>query len=123
MPQRIAPAEITVSPDNRFLLISNRNDTSFTLPTLGKSDSLSTFALSPSGNLTFHQLWPAGGAFPRHFELNSVGNLVAVGLQNSQAVTILQRDVATGLIGEPVARVPIGGNVTNVVWYEGVAGR
>lgn len=125
-PQRIAPAEITVSPDNRFLIISNRNDTSFTLPTIGESDSLSTFSLDPkSGNISFVQLWPAGGSYPRQFELNAVGDLVAVGLQYSDAVAILARDPATGLIGEPVARYATGAgaNVTCVMWYEGVGGK
>ncbi|KAI5357501.1 Putative nitrous oxide reductase, WD40/YVTN repeat-like-containing domain superfamily [Septoria linicola] len=128
IPQRNAPAEIQVSPDNRFLIISNRNDTSFTLPNaIGKSDSISTFKFAQSGNLTaVHQLWPAGGSYPRHFETNAAGTLVAVGLQNSQAVAILKRDVATGLIGEPIARFAIDGNVTAVVWNEhsrsGVAG-
>ncbi|CAK1359246.1 hypothetical protein CB0940_05484 [Cercospora beticola] len=128
VPQRVAPAEIQVSPDNRFLIVSNRNDTTFTLPNaIGKSDSLATFPLGQDGNLTaLHQLWPAGGNFPRHFETNAAGNLVAVGLQNDQAVAILRRDVVTGLIGEPIARIEIGGNVTTVVWDEaprsGVAG-
>ncbi|KAK4495398.1 hypothetical protein PRZ48_013729 [Zasmidium cellare] len=116
-----APAEIHVSPDNRFLLISNRNDSSFSLPqpngTVIPSDSLSTFSLCPdSGNITFHQLWAAGGSFPRHFSLSATGNLVAVGLQNDQRVVVLERDVASGLIGEPVARIGVQGNVTNVVW-------
>jgi 6-phosphogluconolactonase (cycloisomerase 2 family) len=119
--RRNAPAEIHVSPDNRFLVISNRNDSSFALPADagGRSDSFSTWRLcEKSGNLTFHQLWPAGGSYPRHFETNAIGNLVAVGFQMSQAVAVLERDVATGLIGEPVARLAIEGNVTAVVFDE-----
>lgn len=54
--------------------------------------------------------------FPRHFDLNTAGNLVAVGNQNSQNVVILARDVVTGLIGEPLARVTIGGNTTCIVF-------
>lgn len=120
LPQRNAPAEINISPDNRFLIISNRNDTSFNLPSAtGTSDSISTWKLHEStGNLTFHQLWPAGGAFPRHYETNAGGTLVAVGLQNSQAVAVLGRNAGTGLIGEPVARWVGGGNITAVVWDE-----
>lgn len=119
--RRNAPAEVHISPDNRFLLISNRNDSSFSLPrpngTMIASDSLSTFALSPeTGDLTFHQLWAAGGNFPRHFSMSATGNLVAVGLQNDQAVVVLERDVQSGLIGEPVARISVPGNVTNVAW-------
>ncbi|EME38985.1 hypothetical protein DOTSEDRAFT_57285 [Dothistroma septosporum NZE10] len=117
--RRNAPAEIHVSPDNRFLIISNRNDSSFTLPNaIGESDSLSTFALDHDGSIAFTQLWPAGGLFARQYETNAIGNLVAVGLQSSQAVAILARDVQTGLIGEPIARIEIGGNVTAVVWDE-----
>lgn len=118
IPSQGAPAEIEVSPDNRFLVISNRNTTAFTLPLNGgiPSDSLSTWALKDDGSFAFHQLWPTGGEFPRHFSMNAHGNLVAVGLQTDQTVVILERDVQSGLVGEPVARIAIGGNVTNVVW-------
>ncbi|KAF2764409.1 putative isomerase YbhE [Teratosphaeria nubilosa] len=122
LPEGNAPAEIHVTPDNRFLIISNRNNTSFSLPsakgTLVPSDSLSTFALQTDGTLVFHQLWPSGGSYPRHFSTNAVGDLVAVGNQYSQNVVILLRDTATGLIGEPVARVTVGGNTTCVVFDE-----
>lgn len=108
-------------PDNRFLLISNRNNTSFHLPepdgTILPSDSLSTFRLEKSnGTLAFVQLWPSGGMFPRHFALNAAGNLVAVGNQISQNIVILARDVAIGLIGEPLARVTVDGNTTCIVF-------
>ncbi|KAK8202028.1 hypothetical protein M8818_005553 [Zalaria obscura] len=123
LPSGNAAAEIAVSPDNRFLLISNRNNTSFSLPnpipsnsTQIPSDSLSTFALNANGSLTFHQLWPAGGSFPRQFSLNRYGDLIAVGLQESSEVVVMARDVATGLVGMPVARVEIEGMVTSVVW-------
>ncbi|EME86506.1 uncharacterized protein MYCFIDRAFT_210512 [Pseudocercospora fijiensis CIRAD86] len=120
IPQRNAPAEIAVSPDNHFLIVSNRNDTTFTLPNaIGKSDSMTTWQLDEKkGNMVFHQLWPAGGSYPRSFTTNAIGSLVAVGYQMSEAVSILSRDVQSGLIGEPVARIPIAGNVTAVVWYE-----
>lgn len=120
VPSQGAPAEIALSPDNRFLVMSTRNNTAFTLPLNGgtPSDSLSTWALNDDGSFAFHQLWPAGGEFPRQFSMNAVGNLVAVGLQTDQVVVILGRDVQSGLIGEPVARIAIGGNVTSVVWDE-----
>lgn len=122
IPSQGTPAEIEISPDNRFLVISNRNTTAFTLPLNGgsPSDSLATWALQDDGSFAFHQLWPTGGEFPRHFSINAVGDLVAVGLQTDQAVVILERDVQSGLIGEPVARIAIGGNVTTVVWDERV---
>ena len=74
--------------------------------------------MQQDGTLVFVQLWPSGGLFPRQFSIDSTGTLVAVGNQNSQNVAILLRDVATGLIGEPVARVPLTGNTTCVVLDE-----
>lgn len=50
--------------------------------------------------------------------MNGPGTLVAVGLQYDQDVVILSRDPSTGLIGEPVARLPVHGNVTCVVFDE-----
>lgn len=122
IPPGTAPAEIHVSPDNQYITISNRNDSAFTLPepdgSFLKSDSLATFALQDDGTLIWHQLWPAGGSFPRQYSMNAPGTLVAVGLQNDQNVVVLARDPSSGLIGEPVARVSVGGNVTCVVWDE-----
>lgn len=122
--RRNAPAEIQVSPDNKFLLVSNRNSTAFTLPDpeIGPSDSISTFQLCPNtGSLSarHHQLSPSGGLYPRHFATNSAGNLVAAALQLSGSVVILERDTATGLMMlEPVARIAIPANVTTVMWDE-----
>lgn len=70
------------------------------------------------GSLVFVQLWPSGGSYPRQFSIDATGSLVAVGNQYSQNVAILQRDVATGLIGEPIARILVPGNTTCVMWDE-----
>jgi 6-phosphogluconolactonase (cycloisomerase 2 family) len=114
----------TTQPDNRFLIISNRNNTSFHIPspshnhTSIPSDSLSTFSLNKDGTLDHIQLWPAGGMFPRHFSLSKTGDLVAVGLQYDRSVVVFERDVVLGVVGKPVARWVGGGNVTCVVWEE-----
>ncbi|KAK5087809.1 hypothetical protein LTR05_002024 [Lithohypha guttulata] len=122
-PQRNAPSEISVSPDNRFLLIGNRNDTTFNPPNKDKSatiksDSISTFALNGDGSLMFVQAAPAYGSYPRHFSTNKAGNLIAVGLQKSSEVVVFNRDVVTGLIVKPVAMARIEGEVSSVVWNE-----
>lgn len=117
-------------PDNRFVVISNRNNTSFQLSnpdpsnsTTIPSDSISTFRLNTDGTLTFIQLAPAGGSYPRQFSINAIGDLVAVGLQYSALVVIKARDVATGLIGETLAQTTVAGNVTSVRWDEGAYAR
>lgn len=79
---------------------------------------MSTFAINQNGTLTFTQVWPAGGSFPRHFSLNKWGTLAAIGLQNSDEVVILSRNAATGKLGNPVARIELEGNIVNVQWQE-----
>ena len=81
---------------------------------------MSAFSISPvDGALTFLQLFPAGGSFPRQFALNRAGNLVAVGLQHTGTVSILERDVASGVFEKEVGRISIGGgDVDCIVWDE-----
>jgi 6-phosphogluconolactonase (cycloisomerase 2 family) len=128
IPLGAAAAEIVVSPDNKFLMVSNRNDSSFSIDnynpankTLEFSDSIATFALNSNGSLAFKQLWPAGGLFPRQFSINAAGDMIAVGLQTSGRVVIISRDVKTGLLGQAVANSPIGTaelGPTCIVWDE-----
>lgn len=112
-------AEIAVSPDGSTLVISNRRDLTFN-NTKPPSDSMSSFAISPrDGTLSFRQLFPAGGSYPRQFAFNRGGNLVAVGLQQTGSVTILERDTCSGTFVKEVASINIaGGEVVCVVWDE-----
>lgn len=97
--------------------MSNRRDLSFN-STTPPSDSIASFAISPyDGSLRFTQLFPAGGSYPRQFALNTAGNLVAVALQETGSVTVLERDVTSGVFEREVASVAIeGGQVVCVVW-------
>ncbi|KAF9632501.1 putative extracellular aldonolactonase protein [Lasiodiplodia theobromae] len=122
-PEGAAAAEIEVSPDNKFLVVSNRNDSSFEISsayngTKQYSDSLSTFSIQPNGSLVFEHLAPAGGSFPRHFSLNGDGDLIAVALQYDSKLVIKKRDLQTGVIGDEIATISIPGNLTAVVWDE-----
>ncbi|KAF9878172.1 hypothetical protein CkaCkLH20_04210 [Colletotrichum karsti] len=118
-------AEIEVSPDNRFIMVSNRNDSSFSIPNLDPanrtaeaSDSLAVFKPADDGALEFVQLAPAGGIWPRHFKMNKAGDLVAVSLQYSYRVAILARNVSTGVLGPFLAHVDGVGEVVTAVWDE-----
>ncbi|KAJ4374246.1 hypothetical protein N0V83_002987 [Neocucurbitaria cava] len=120
-------AEILVSPDKNYLVVSNRNASIFEAPnpepnncTALPSDSLATFKLSPTGKLSFVQLAPSGGTFPRHFSMNHNGSLIAVANQNSLNVNIYSRDVETGKIGDLVASASnLGpGGLTYVQWLQ-----
>ena len=123
----VAPGEVRVAPQSNFLVVSNRNDSTFALPnnqpgnaTAIPSDSLATYAIQPNGSVRFLQLWPAGGSFPRSFDINLVGDKVAVGLQNDGRIVVFGRDPDTGLIEGALAFVegPMVGQVTRVVWNE-----
>ncbi|PSK56633.1 hypothetical protein B9Z65_6257 [Elsinoe australis] len=122
-----AAAELHISPDEKFVHTSSRNDTLFQLPnfdpsnsTQVPSDSLQSWSIDPAtGKLSFVQLAPAGGSFPRQFSLNAEGTLAAVGLQNDGTVVIVERDVETSTFGDFVAEINLGDvGVTAVVWDE-----
>lgn len=61
---------------------------------------------------------PSGGLGPRQFSFSDAGDLLAVGLQEDRRVVVIARDVETGEVGEIVAGVDVGGEVTCVVFDE-----
>jgi 6-phosphogluconolactonase (cycloisomerase 2 family) len=84
------------------------------------SDAMSVFSISSKdGTLSFLEVFPAGGSYARQFASNRGGNLVAVGLQQTGSVSILERDVTSGVFTKEVASIAIGGGeVVCVVWDE-----
>lgn len=115
-----APAEIEISPDGRFLVVSNRDVQD--PPSASSKSSLATYCLHEDGSLNEPRLTKSdliGPGYPRHFSINKYGNLIAVGLQNTNQAIILSRNVSSGeIITEPVAKIGLKGNVTNVMWDE-----
>ncbi|EUC33170.1 hypothetical protein COCCADRAFT_96811 [Bipolaris zeicola 26-R-13] len=110
--KKLSASEISVSPDNAFVLAGNRNGTIFTVDnpdpknsTKVPSDSIVTYKPSADGKLKFVQLAKSGGYFPRHFQLSKDGSMIAVANQRSNNVAIYARDVKTGIIKDdkPVA--------------------
>ena len=81
-----------------------------------KSDSIAVWKPTTDGKLEFVQLAPAGGTGPRHFSLNAAGDTVSVGLQLSENLAIIKRDVASGKLGDIVVNLAGGGAITNVIW-------
>ncbi|KAM0273914.1 hypothetical protein ACHAQH_008118 [Verticillium albo-atrum] len=126
LPATKAPtSEIAMSPDGRFLTVSNREKSFRDSPILGSgpSDTLSTFSISEDGTLELVQLAPSGGWSPRQFSFNKAGNLVAVGHQNNRTVTIWKRDIKSGKIvleeeGGKVGQVVLTGAVVATIWDE-----
>ncbi|CAN9374291.1 unnamed protein product [Alternaria sp. RS040] len=104
LPVTTAPtSEIAITPDGRFVIVSNR-DVSFLGSPIHRtrsSDTLSVFSINANGTLTLVQHAPSGGYSPRQLMINTDGNKIAVGHQNNNTVVIWKRDVETGkIVGE-----------------------
>ncbi|KAH6607554.1 hypothetical protein Trco_003867 [Trichoderma cornu-damae] len=122
-PSSYAAAEIAVSPDSNYLIISSRAENSSTIPDFDDpsktipSDPLINFKINPTtGQLQLLQIVPAGGRFPRQFSINKEGNLLAVGLQDDGRVVFVDRCPDTGLLGGFMAYADIAGQITSAVF-------
>ncbi|XP_024542384.1 uncharacterized protein LOC112350430 [Selaginella moellendorffii] len=82
-------AEVALSPDGRYLYASNRGNA---------EDTIAVFGVDAEGDggLTFLGLDRVGGSGPRHFAFDRSGEMVVVGLQNSNKLNVLSRNVETG---------------------------
>ncbi len=78
-------SEIKLSPDARFLYVSNRGD-----------DSIAIFKVFEDGQLERSGLVPTGGKFPRHFGITPCGKAVIVANQDSGHIRVFKRDIKTG---------------------------
>ncbi|RGP78309.1 hypothetical protein FLONG3_3624 [Fusarium longipes] len=125
-PPNTAPiSEIAMSPDERFVVVSNREKSFATSieARSGPSDTLTTFLINDDGTLKPVQAAPSGGWLPRQFSFNKAGDKIAVGHQVNQTVVIWKRDVETGKIiteeeGGKLAQIKLTGEVVATLWDE-----
>lgn len=115
VPAGTKSAEIEVSPDNKFVIVSSRGENSLTIPAFDgsnstvKADPLITFSIdAASGKLALVQVASAGGRNPRGFSLNKAGTMVVSALQDDNRVVVIERDVKTGMLGKIVASAMVG---------------
>ncbi|KAI1386637.1 putative isomerase YbhE [Hypoxylon trugodes] len=126
LPEGTGAAEILVSPDGKYLIVSSRWENSFNITNFDPnnsteipSDPLITYSIDRSnGNLTKVQEFAAGGSGPRHFAINADGDLVAVSLQADGRVVLIERDVKTGKFTDYVAHGYVEGEVTAAIFRE-----
>ncbi|OXM13612.1 6-phosphogluconolactonase [Paenibacillus herberti] len=83
-------ADIHLSPDGRFLYVSNRGH-----------DSIAAFSVNTeNGRLSLIQHISTGGTYPRNFALSPDGEWLLAANQNSGSVNVFRRDPQTGLLEE-----------------------
>ncbi|GJD04793.1 ykgB protein [Colletotrichum higginsianum] len=126
VPAGAAAAEIHISPDSEYLIVSSRNVSLFNIPNFDpnnsteiRSDAIISFKIDhQTGHLNFTQIFPSGGRFPRQFSINKAGTQLAVGLQQDGRAVIIDRDVSTGLLKGFAADISIAGEVVCVIFDE-----
>lgn len=96
-----------VHTSGEFLYVANRVDKTFS-----GNDSLATLSLDASGLMKFKQLSDSYGTYPRTFQINKAGTLVAIGDQTTANLAIVKRDSITGYLGPLVASLRIGATGT-----------
>ncbi|EAQ85563.1 hypothetical protein CHGG_09577 [Chaetomium globosum CBS 148.51] len=110
-----------------FLYASNRADETFG----SQKDSIATYTIDAStGEIAWLEAANSYSYYPRTFEFNKDGTLVAVGGQTSSNVAIIARDTETGKLGALVATLQVGqkgrageeDGLSAVVWVESPAG-
>lgn len=120
-PRDSKAAEVRVAGNS--LYAANRNDRSFG-PT---TDSVATYAIDPAtGAVAFVEATSAYTFFPRTFEINRAGDMIAFGGQTSSTVAVVARNTTTGRLGPLIAQLQVGtpGTVNNedglshVIWHE-----
>ncbi|KAF2260317.1 putative isomerase YbhE [Lojkania enalia] len=106
-----------------FLYASNRADQTFGT----QKDSIATYTIEPStGRITWMEAANAYAYYPRTFQINKAGTLVAIGGQTSSNVAIVERDPMTGKFGKLVTSLVVAtpgrageeDGLSAVVWVE-----
>jgi len=106
-----------------FVYAVNRNDKTFG----STSDSVATYSINTStGSLTYVEATNAHTYYPRTFQVNKAGTLVAFGGQTSGTVAIVERNTTTGRLGNMVTSLLVGGagtagnedGLSAVIWIE-----
>jgi 6-phosphogluconolactonase (cycloisomerase 2 family) len=98
----VGAAALHLSPDGKFLYVSNRGD----------ANDISIFAVdATSGKLKRVGRQASLGKSPREFAIDPSGQWLIVGNQNSDTVYVFRRDQETGLLAADPKKIEIGSPV------------
>jgi 6-phosphogluconolactonase len=94
-------ADIHLSPDEKYLYVTNR----------GTANDITCFSVGNDGKLTFKQQISTDGDGPRNFAITPDGEYVFVGHQMTDNIIIFKRDVNTGLLTVTGKKIEVGAPV------------
>ena len=98
---KVDGADIHVSTDGKFLYETNRGD----------ANSISTFAILPTGKLKFIETISTLGNGPRNFTIDPTGKYLLVAHQYTNNVVIFNRNTVTGKLTNSGQRIDVGAPV------------
>ena len=101
-----ASAEIDISPDGRFIYVSNRGPDSLTVFVRDRSD----------GRLRTLERVSCGGKTPRHFTLSPDGRWLICANEDSNNIVAFRIDPATGRLAQGGGQAPVP-HPTCVIFY------
>ncbi|GGA80993.1 6-phosphogluconolactonase [Flavobacterium palustre] len=81
-------AEILISPDGKFLYVSNR----------GMENNIAIYSIEKNGSLKNAGTQSSLGIHPRNFAISPSGKFLIVANMNSESVIVFKRDSKTGLL-------------------------
>ena len=99
-------ADIHLSPDEKFLYVTNR----------GTANDITCFSVEKDGKLNFKQKIATGGDGPRNFAISPDGKYVFVAHQFTNNITIFSRDSKTGFLTNTGKQIKVGAPVC-LVFY------
>ena len=94
---KVSAADIHVSPDGKFLYVSNR----------GEANELALYSIDKSGKLTSVGHQSVLGKTPRNFAIDPSGKFLLAANQDSNDVVIFKRDLKTGLLSPTGKKIEV----------------
>jgi 6-phosphogluconolactonase len=94
-------ADIHLSPDNKYLYVTNR----------APANDITCFKVSKKGILTFVSQTKTEGDGPRNFAITPDGKFIFIGHQFTDNITIFKRDAETGKIINTGMQINVGSPV------------
>jgi 6-phosphogluconolactonase len=99
---KTAGAAIKISPDGKFLYVTNRLET----------NDITVFAIAPEdGKLTLVEHVPSGGVNPRDFAIDPTGNFLVLANQNTDNMLVYRINKGTGKLTRTNNMVTLGNPV------------